>query len=93
MKTTKTSKLINILRESKTEVEEISLLSQSKQAHINTQQEILDTEALLDKQNIIVYNALIANPFSASKLYTARKEKILLEMKLKGMQDILSELF
>lgn len=86
-------KLIDILSVSKETNEKEATLTQVKQAHINTQQEILDLQGQLNKQDSVITAALQNNPFSATKLYVARKEKSLLELKLKGLEDILSELF
>lgn len=94
MKTKQTGKkLIDILSVSKETKENEAISTQVKQAHINTQQEILDLQGQLNKQDAVINSALSKNPFSATVLYAARKEKALLEMKLKGLEDILSELF
>jgi len=94
MKTKQASaKLIDILSASKETKENEAISMQVKQAHINTQQEILDLQGQLNKQDAVINVALCKNPFSATGLYVARKEKSLLEMKLKGLEDILSELF
>ena len=73
--------------------EVVALVAQAKQAHINTQQEILDLEGKLHGTDAVINATLQANPFSASKLYTARKEKQLLELKLDALKAILIELF
>jgi len=94
MKTKEQSKkLIDILRGAKETNEETALVAQTKQGHINTQQEILDLEGKLHAQETVINAALQSNPFSASKLYAARKEKQLLELKLQALKEILTELF
>ncbi len=90
---TASTKLIDILSVSKETNEKEATLTQVSQAHINTQQEILDLKGQLNKQKAVISAALQNDPFSATKLYVARKEKSLLELKLKGLEDILSELF
>jgi hypothetical protein len=90
---TASPKLIDILSVSKETNEQESMLTQVSQAHINTQQEILDLKGQLNKQKAVISAALQNNPFSATKLYVARKEEALLELKLKALQEILEELF
>jgi hypothetical protein len=94
MKTTTATtrpKLIDIRRNSKDE--EIVLVTEIQQANINTQQEILDLKLQISKQQQVTKTALLANPFSASKLYATRKEEELLQRKLNALEEILIELF
>jgi len=86
-------KLIDILSVSKEASEKEAVSTRVAQANINTQQEILNIKGQLNRQEDVIANTLKANPFSASALYAARKEKALIELKLKGVQDILEELF
>lgn len=86
-------KLIDILRQSKETSEEIAITAQAEQGNINTQQEILDIKGKINAQTGLINAALNCNPFSATMVFAARKEKQLLEMKLKGLQDIQAELF
>lgn len=91
---TKTStKLIDILRNAKETNEETTLKARAKQANINTQQEILNLEGQIHAQDGVINSALQANPFSASKLYEARKMKELMERKLAALKEIEKELF
>lgn len=90
---TASPKLIDILSVSKETNEKEAMLTQVSQAHINTQQEILDLTGQLNKQKTVISAALQNNPFSATKLYVARKEEVLLQLKLTALQEILEELF
>ena len=87
------SKLIDILKKSKENPEGGQLERRSKQASINTQQEVLDIQSQIESQDAKIEQVLIANPFSASKLYEARMNKELLERKLKAINEIQVELF
>lgn len=87
------SKLIEILKQSKENGEQKQFERQAKQAHINTQQEILDIQNQVETQDQKIEQALLANPFSASKLYEARTCKELLTRKLSALQEIQKELF
>lgn len=93
MKPATAPKLIEVLRNSKTTNEEAALVHQSKQAHINTKQEILDFESKLNSQDQVIEAAITANPFSASKLYVARMEKELMQRKYDALVAIEKELF
>lgn len=87
------SKLIDILKSSKENGEAKQLDRQAKQANINTQQEILDIQNQIEQSDAKIEQVILANPFSASKLYEARMNKELLERKLKAINEILKELF
>ncbi len=90
---TKNPKLIDILKVSEETNASQALIDHVDQASINTQQEILNIRSQVNASNDIIRAALQANPFSASALYKARKEKQLLEMKLEGIKEIQAELF
>lgn len=92
-KMAKSTKLIDILKGAEENNASFALTSQVSQGNINTQQEILNIQGQLGNYDAIITSALQSNPFSASALYKARKEKQLLEMKLDGLKDILAELF
>lgn len=92
-KMAKTPKLIDILNASEEANASAALVSHVTQANINTQQEILNVQSQLTAYDSVITEALQANPFSASALYKARKEKQLLEMKLDALKAILAELF
>ena len=87
------TKLIDLLRDAENSGEEAFLTQYVKQAHINTQQEMLHLEMEISKQDSKIRQAMFADDFSATKLYTARKEKQLMELKLDGLKEILNELF
>src|SRR3989304_4340866 len=90
---TKEQKLIDILRDAKKSNDDAVLVSQSKQGDINTRQEILNLEGKINQQDVEISLALQNNPFSATKLYVARKEKKLLKLKLVAIKAIHAELF
>lgn len=87
------TKLIDILKSSKENGEAKQFERQAKQANINTQQEVLDIQSQIELADAAIEKVLVANPFSASKLYEARMNKELLERKSKAINDILKELF
>jgi len=89
----KTQKLIDILRNAKDSNEETALVAQSAQASINTQQEILNLQGQINQQNAVISLAIQAPSFSAAKVYAARRDMELLEVKLAGIQGIFAELF
>ncbi len=91
MKATTRPKLIDIRKNSKDE--QTVLEAEIQQANINTQQEILDLKLQINKQQQVTTAALLANPFSASKVYALRKEEELLQRKLNALEEILAELF
>lgn len=91
-KTAKT-KLIDILSVSKEDSQRTELERQVEQCNINTQQEILNLKGSITAQDAVIDGLYKAVPFSATKLYVARKEKALMEMKLEGLEEIRNELF
>lgn len=94
MKTTeKKLKLIDILRGALVTNEENALIAQSEQGNINTQQEILDLKGKIIAQDAAINASYQNNPFSATKVFVARKEKQLLENKLAELQKIQAEMF
>lgn len=97
-----TKKLYDILKDvtdvrAKEEVNfaqrEFDLTQKVKQAKLSVDQDVLNTEALINKQETKILNILKAEVFSPSDLYLARQEKKLLDLKLVGLTEIKEELF
>ncbi len=90
-----TKKLYDILKDA-TDVKtttEFNLTQKVKQAKLSVDQDVLNTEALINKQETKILNILKAEVFSPSDLYLARQEKKLLDLKLVGLNEIKEELF
>lgn len=90
-----TKKLYDILKDA-TDVkltDEFNLTQKVKQAKLSVDQDVLNTEALINKQETKILNILKAEVFSPSDLYLARQEKKLLDLKLAGLTEIKEELF
>ncbi len=89
-----TKKLIDYIKDSKQQnAEQIEMEEHVEQSSINTAQEILALKKELTQHKKAIQTAILASPFSASKLYEARSKSELAQRKYDAITKIKEELF